>query len=128
MAILDFLKGVNPWFWSKNGNFFNDHWGRKQALLYYKNWIWQSCQTDIFYIGVNPRFWSKLFVCLFFFFGKIGLEIMSDDHLVKNQGNLTINKSFFLTTNHSACINFCPQSVSQSAMQSVSQLVNQSVN
>ena len=46
---------------------------------------------------------------------------MSDDHLVKNQGNLTINKSFFLATNHSACINFCPQSVSQSAMQSVSQ-------
>ena len=53
---------------------------------------------------------------------------MSDDHLVKNQGNLTINKSFFLATNHSACINFCPQSVSQSAMQSVSQSVSQLVN
>ena len=53
---------------------------------------------------------------------------MSDDHLVKNQGNLTINKSFFLATNHSACINFCPQSVSQSAMQSVSQPVSQPVS
>ena len=53
---------------------------------------------------------------------------MSDDHLVKNQGNLTINKSFFLATNHSACINFCPQSVSQSAMQSVSQSVSQPVS
>ena len=28
---------------------------------------------------------SSLFVCLFFFFGKISLQIMSDDHLVKNQ-------------------------------------------
>ena len=27
---------------------------------------------------------KSLFVC-FFFFGKISLEIMSDDHLVKNQ-------------------------------------------
>ena len=53
---------------------------------------------------------------------------MPDDHLVKNQGNLTINKSFFLATNHSACINFCPQSVSQSAMQSVSQPVSQPVS
>ena len=27
----------------------------------------------------------SLFVCLFVCFGKISLEIMSDDHLVKNQ-------------------------------------------
>ena len=55
-----------------------------------KIWILQSCHAEISYIGVNPRFWSKianfLFVCLFaLFFGKISLEIMSDDHLVKNQ-------------------------------------------
>ena len=37
-----------------------------------------------------------------------------------------INKLFFLATNHSACINFCPQSVSQSAMQVVSQSASQS--
>ena len=39
-----------------------------------------------------------------------------------------INKLFFLATNHSACINFCPQSVSQSAMQVVSQSASQSVS
>ena len=37
-----------------------------------------------------------------------------------------INKLFFLATNHSVCINFCPQSVSQSAMQVVSQSASQS--
>ena len=57
-------------------------------ILVHKYWILLSCHTEIFYIGVNPRLWSKianfLFVCLVFF-GKISLEIMSDDHLVKNQ-------------------------------------------
>ena len=100
---------------------FNDHWGRKQALLYYK-------KLDMTKL---PN-WDFLLVktfCLFVFFGKIGLEIMSDDHIVKNQALsqskvLAIERlisRFFLATNHSACINFCPQSVSQSAMQSVSQ-------
>ena len=37
-----------------------------------------------------------------------------------------INKLFFLATNHSVCINFCPQSVSQSATQVVSQSASQS--
>ena len=79
---------------------FLDKWALKYCLMIIevenkpsqtiKIWILQSCQTEIFYIGVNPRFWSKianfLFVCLFaLFFGKISLEIMSDDHLVKNQ-------------------------------------------
>ena len=58
-------------------------------ILVHKYWILLSCHTEIFYIGVNPRLWSKianfLFVCLVFFFGKISPEIMSDDHLVKNQ-------------------------------------------
>ena len=55
---------------------------------------------------------------------------MSDDHLVKNQGNLTINKSFFLATNHSACIIFLckvSQQVSYAVSQPVSQPVSQSV-
>ena len=34
--------------------------------------------------------------------------------------NLTITKLFFHATDHYACINCCPQSVSQSAMQLVS--------
>ena len=69
---------------------FDDHWGRKQALLDYKILDITKLPCWDFFIGVNPRFWSKianfLFVCLFaLFFGKISLEIMSDDHLVKNQ-------------------------------------------
>ena len=58
---------------------FLDKWALKYCLMIIeeenkpsqtiKNWILQSCQTEIFYIGVNPRFWSKianfLFVCLF---------------------------------------------------------------
>ena len=39
-------------------------------ILVHKYWILLSCHTEIFYMGVNPRLWSKianfLFVCLFF--------------------------------------------------------------
>ena len=41
---------------------------------------------------------------------------------------LTITKLFFHATNHYACINCCPQSVSQSAMQLVRQSASQSVS
>ena len=67
-----------------------------------KCWILQSCHAEIFTQGLTQDFGqiSSLFVC---FFGKISLEIMSDDHLVTNQAltqskvlaNLTINKLFF---------------------------------
>ena len=61
---------------------------------------------------------------------------MSDNHLIRNHALsqskvLAIQRLFhdnLTTTNHSACINFCPQSVSQSAMQSVSQPVSQPVS
>ena len=111
---------------------FDDHWGRKQALFDYKNLpITKSPYWD-FFKGVNPRFWLKignyLLTCLFF--GKISLEIMSDDHLVKSQAlsQSKVLATFSLATNYSACINFCPKSVSQSAMHSVSQQVSQSVS
>ena len=65
---------------------FDDHWGRKQALLDYKNLAITKPSYSDFVTGVNPRFWSKIGNFLFvFFFGKISLEIMSDDLLVKNQ-------------------------------------------
>ena len=120
----DLFKGVNPWFWS------------------IKNWILQSCHTEIFYIGVNPRLWSKianfLFVCLFvcfFWQNKSRNNVWGSSNLKKSSPqqitgvtNLTSNKSFSLATNHSACINFCPQSVSKSISQQASQLVKQSVS
>ena len=87
MAILFFLKGVNPWFWLKMeisslyvfGQMdleilFDDHWGRKHALLDYKILDITKLPCWDFFIGVNPRF-----------FGKISLELKSDDHLVENQ-------------------------------------------
>ena len=47
---------------------------------------------------------------------------------IEGVSNLTITKLFFHATNHYACINCCPQSVSQSAMQLVRQSASQSVS
>ena len=51
---------------------FDNHWGRKQALLDYKILDITKLPCWDFYTGVNQRFWSKngnyLFVCLFDFF------------------------------------------------------------
>ena len=109
---------------------FDDHWGRKQALLDYKNLDITKLPYWDFYTGVNQRFWWKTAKKLFFFFGKISLEIMSGEKSnpqpIKCASNFMINKLFFLATNHSVCRNFCPQSVSQSAMQVVSQSASQS--
>ena len=73
-----FSKGVNPWFWSKNGHFskfyflgntrqenvFYDILERKNLFLGYKN-----SKNWHFSKGVNPWFWSKNdhFSNLFFF-------------------------------------------------------------
>ena len=69
-----FSKGVNPWFWSKNGhfsNFFflgnidkenilNDILERKNAFLGYKNKRFKKSKNWQFSKGVNPWFWSKI--------------------------------------------------------------------
>ena len=60
-------KGVNPWFWSKNGHFsrifldnigqekvFYDILERKNAFLGYKNKNFKKSKFDIFPKGVNP--------------------------------------------------------------------------
>ena len=119
---------------------FDVHWSRKQAVLDYKNLDITKLPYWDFYTGVNQRFWSKianfLFVCLFFFFwqNKSRYNVWwssgekSNSQPIKCASNFMINKLFFLATNHSACINFCPQSVSQSAMQVVSQSASQSVS
>ena len=67
-----FSKGVNPWFWSKNGHFSNfflsnigqenlfyDILERKNALLGYKNNKWKKTKNWLFSKGLNPWFWSK---------------------------------------------------------------------
>ena len=68
-----FSKGVNPWFWFKNGQFFNffflgnicqehvfyDIQERKNAFLCYKNKKFKKSKNWHFSKGVNPWFWSK---------------------------------------------------------------------
>ena len=68
-----FSKGVNPWFWSKNGHFSNffflsnlgqenvfyDILERKNAFLGYKNKKFKKSKNWDFSKGVNPWFWSK---------------------------------------------------------------------
>ena len=68
-----FCKGVNPWFWSKNGHFSNffflgnigqenvfyDILGRKKVFLSYKNKKFKKSKNWQFSKRVNPWFWSK---------------------------------------------------------------------
>ena len=68
-----FSKGVNPWFWSKNGHFSNfyflgnieqenvfyDILERKNAFLDYKNKKFKRTKNWRFAKGVNPWFRSK---------------------------------------------------------------------
>ena len=70
---LTFFKGVNPWFWSKNGHFsnflFSGNIGQanvfydivewKNAFLGYKNKKLKKSKNWHFSKGVNPWFWSK---------------------------------------------------------------------
>ena len=69
----DFSKGVNPWFWSKNGHFshlffsgkidqknvFYDILGGKNAFLRYKNKKFKKSKNWHFSKGVNPWFYYK---------------------------------------------------------------------
>ena len=68
-----FSKGVNPWFWSKNGHFSNflflsnidqenvfyDILEQKNAFLGYKNKKFEKSKNCHFSKGVNPWFLSK---------------------------------------------------------------------
>ena len=48
--------------------FFDDHWGRKHALLDYKMLDITKLPCWDFYIGVNPRFGQKLQISFLFAF------------------------------------------------------------
>ena len=67
-----FSKGVNRWFWSKNGDFWNFFFGntsqenvfydildQKNAFLAYKNKKFKKWKNWLFSIGVNPCLCSK---------------------------------------------------------------------
>ena len=84
-----FSKGVNPWFWSKNGHFLKlsffrnigqqnvsyDFLERKNAFLGYKNTKFKNSKNSHFSERVNPWFWSKNgHVFDFLFFGNICQE------------------------------------------------------
>ena len=77
-----FSKGVNPYFWSKNGHFSNffilgnvgqekvfyEILQQKNAFLGYKNKKFNKSNNWRFSKGVNPWFWSKNGHCSNFFF------------------------------------------------------------
>ena len=84
-----FSKGVNPWFWSKNGHFSNFFFFRQyrpgKCLLWYcrtkktfpgyKNMKSKKSKNWHFSKGVNPWFWSKNgHFSTFFCLGNIGQE------------------------------------------------------
>ena len=84
-----FLKGVNSWFWSKNGHFSNFYYlgnigqknvfyaipEQKNAFLGYKNKKLKKSKNWRFSKGVNPWFWSKNgHFSSFYFLGNIGQE------------------------------------------------------
>ena len=63
-----FSKGVNPWFWSKNGHFSNFFFLGKRdkknvsydiKICGYKNKKIEKSKNCHFSKGVNPWFWSK---------------------------------------------------------------------
>ena len=105
-----FSKGVNPWFWSKNGQFFNffflgkigqenvfyDILERKNAFLGYKNKKFKKSKNCHFSKGVNPWFWSKNnHFSNFFLLGKIGQENVFFDILERKNAFLgDKNKKF----------------------------------
>ena len=82
-----FSKGVNPWFWYKNGHFSNifflgnigqenvfyDILAGEKAFLGFKEKKFKKSKNWHFCKGVNPWFWSKNgHFCKFFFLGNIG--------------------------------------------------------
>ena len=105
-----FSKGVNPWFWSKNGHFsyfvffrqyrpgkcLYDILERKNDFLGYKNKHFKKSKNWHFSKGVNPWFWSKNgHFSYFFFLGNIGQENVSYDILERKKDFLGYKKKQF---------------------------------
>ena len=105
-----FSKGVNPWFWSKNGHFSNFHFlsnigqenvfydilERKNAFLGHKNKKFKNSKNWHFSKGINPWFWSKNgHFSNFFFLGNIEQENVFYDILERKNALLGYkNKKF----------------------------------
>ena len=105
-----FSKGVNPWFWSKNGHFskfvflgkigqehvFYDILERKNAFLSYKNKKFKKAKNWHFSKVVNPWVLSKNGrFSKFVFLGKIGQEHVFYDILDRKKAFLSYkNKKF----------------------------------
>ena len=102
-----FSKGVNPWFWSKNGHFsyffflgnirienvFYDILERNNDFLGYKNKQFKKSKNWHFSKGVNPWFWSKNgYFSYFFFLGNIGQENVFYDILERKNEFLGFKK------------------------------------
>ena len=99
-----FCKGVNRWFWPKNGHFstffflgniaqenlFNDILQRKNAFLSYKNKKFKKSKNWHFSKGVNPWFWPKNgYFSTFYFLGNIGQENVFNDILEQKNAFLS---------------------------------------
>ena len=102
-----FSKGVNHWFWSKNGRFSNffllgkidqenvfyDILERKKAFLAYKNKKFKKSKNWRFSKEVNTWFWSKNgHFFNFFFMGIIGQENVFYDILERKNALLCYKK------------------------------------
>ena len=114
-----FSKGVNPWFWSKNGyfsnfyflgnigqeNVFYDILERRNAFLAYKNKKSKKSKNWHFSEGVNPWFWSKNgHFSNFHFLSNIGQENVFYDILERKNAFLGYkNKKL----KHSKNLDFC---------------------
>ena len=100
-----FSKGVNPWFWSKNGHFSNfyflgnigqgnvfyDILEQKNAFLGYKIKKCKNSKKWHFSKGVNPWFWSKNgHFPNFYFLANIGQEKFFYDILEQKNAFLGI--------------------------------------
>ena len=104
-----FSKGVNPWFWSKNGHFSKFFFliieARKMSftILQNKKTLFQAIRTrsskspkiDIFAKGITHGFGPKMAIFPTFFFGNRGQENVSYDILQQKPAFLgNKNKKF----------------------------------
>ena len=120
-----FSKGVNPWFWSKNGHFgnlfilgnvgqenvFYNILERENSFLDYKNKNFKKSKNWHFSKGVNPWFWSKNghFGNLFIL-GNVGQENVFYNILERENAFLGYkNKKLKKSKNWHISKGFCPK-------------------
>ena len=103
-----FFKGVNPWFWSKNGHFSSFFFiqyrpGKcllwysrtKNVFLGYKDKKFKKSKNWHFSKGINPLIWCNNGYFSFFFLGNIGKENVFYDILERRNAFLGYKKKKF---------------------------------